>query len=88
VVFWRLGAIRPAFTGQGACPPPCTSGDVLLHTVTDAILGALCLPDIGEPHEAAAPGPGGGIVSAVLLGTLLVWRETCNALQAACCACS
>lgn len=23
-------------------------GDVLLHTVTDAILGALCLPDIGE----------------------------------------
>lgn len=25
------------------------AGDVLLHTVTDAILGALCLPDIGEP---------------------------------------
>ena len=23
-------------------------GDVLLHTVTDAILGALCLPDIGQ----------------------------------------
>lgn len=26
--------------------PP--AGDVLLHTVTDALLGALCLPDIGE----------------------------------------
>jgi 2C-methyl-D-erythritol 2,4-cyclodiphosphate synthase len=26
-------------------------GDVLLHTVTDAILGALCLPDIGEHGE-------------------------------------
>ncbi|GLI58855.1 hypothetical protein VaNZ11_000621 [Volvox africanus] len=25
-----------------------SDGDVLLHTVTDAILGALCLPDIGQ----------------------------------------
>lgn len=25
-----------------------SDGDVLLHTVTDAILGALCMPDIGE----------------------------------------
>ncbi len=28
-----------------ACP---ADGDVLLHTVVDAILGALCLPDIGQ----------------------------------------
>lgn len=25
-----------------------SDGDVLLHTITDAILGALCLPDIGQ----------------------------------------
>ena len=25
-----------------------SDGDVLLHTVVDAILGALCLPDIGQ----------------------------------------
>jgi len=25
-----------------------SDGDVLLHTVTDAVLGALCLPDIGQ----------------------------------------
>jgi 2-C-methyl-D-erythritol 2,4-cyclodiphosphate synthase len=25
-----------------------SDGDVLLHTVTDAILGALCMPDIGQ----------------------------------------
>ena len=32
-------------------PPPQSlpaDGDVLLHTVVDAILGALCLPDIGQ----------------------------------------
>lgn len=28
--------------------PSGNAGDVLLHTVTDAILGALCMPDIGE----------------------------------------
>ena len=28
--------------------PPPPPGDVLLHTVVDAILGALCLPDIGQ----------------------------------------
>lgn len=27
------------------------AGDVLLHTVTDAILGALSLPDIGKRHD-------------------------------------
>jgi hypothetical protein len=31
-----------------ACAATCAAGDVLLHTVTDAILGALSLPDIGE----------------------------------------
>jgi hypothetical protein len=30
------------------------AGDVLLHTVTDAILGALSLPDIGETAAMAA----------------------------------
>ncbi len=30
------------------------AGDVLLHTITDAILGALCLPDIGERPRGAA----------------------------------
>lgn len=30
------------------------AGDVLLHTVTDAVLGALCLPDIGEQWCAEA----------------------------------
>lgn len=29
-------------------PSHLHAGDVLLHTVTDAILGALCLPDIGQ----------------------------------------
>jgi 2C-methyl-D-erythritol 2,4-cyclodiphosphate synthase len=27
------------------------SGEVLLHTVVDAVLGALCLPDIGNGKE-------------------------------------
>lgn len=30
-------------------------GDVLLHTVTDAILGALCLPDIGQLFSDTDP---------------------------------
>lgn len=25
-----------------------SDGDVLLHCITDALLGALCLPDIGQ----------------------------------------
>jgi len=33
---------------------PLCAGDVLLHTVTDAILGALSLPDIGERATLAA----------------------------------
>jgi 2C-methyl-D-erythritol 2,4-cyclodiphosphate synthase len=31
-----------------SCCATCAAGDVLLHTVTDAILGALSLPDIGK----------------------------------------
>jgi hypothetical protein len=40
-----------------------SDGDVLLHTVTDAILGALSLPDIGACAPSvwrAGGGPGGG----------------------------
>jgi hypothetical protein len=35
-----------------------SDGDVLLHTVTDAILGALCMPDIGGWQGVAAAAPG------------------------------
>jgi hypothetical protein len=44
----------PPHSRQPAAPPPPpplpthSDGDVLLHTVVDAILGALCLPDIGQ----------------------------------------
>jgi 2C-methyl-D-erythritol 2,4-cyclodiphosphate synthase len=38
------------------------AGDVLLHTVTDAILGALSLPDIGEAAAAAAAAVAGVVV--------------------------
>lgn len=73
----RMGAARPDRRGHASswCLAPwrClmhvlrpllaarTAGDVLLHTVTDAILGALCLPDIGErarggePHRPQTP---------------------------------
>eukprot|EP00877_Chromochloris_zofingiensis_P012045 jgi/Chrzof1/7094/Cz02g10180.t1 len=39
-----LGDVLHIFTSSSLF----TAGDVLLHTVTDAILGALCLPDIGQ----------------------------------------
>lgn len=42
-----LGDVLHIFTSSSLF----TAGDVLLHTVTDAILGALCLPDIGK-HAA------------------------------------
>jgi len=32
-----------------------SDGDVLLHTVTDALLGALCLPDIGQQFPDTDP---------------------------------
>ncbi|KAK9817600.1 hypothetical protein WJX74_010422 [Apatococcus lobatus] len=32
-----------------------SDGDVLLHTVTDAILGALCMPDIGQQFPDTDP---------------------------------
>ena len=37
--------IQSAHTSQHCA---VADGDVLLHTVVDAILGALCLPDIGQ----------------------------------------
>lgn len=37
------------------------AGDVLLHTVTDAILGALSLPDIGTGLRASSNGENLGL---------------------------
>ncbi len=56
----RTRAAGSAYSCPPTLPPPCrrpalsrplpssADGDVLLHTVVDAILGALCLPDIGQ----------------------------------------
>jgi len=47
------GAARPLILGGVAIPSDCgpvshSDGDALLHAITDAILGALGAPDIGE----------------------------------------
>ena len=39
-------AVKTSTTPTTPTAPP--TGDVLLHTITDALLGALCLPDIGQ----------------------------------------
>lgn len=54
----RIGRLVQKEAANSCAHPDVTSiqtlcvyahaGDVLLHTVTDAILGALSLPDIGE----------------------------------------
>jgi len=45
-----------AAVGRLQTPLLALAGDVLLHTVTDAILGALSLPDIGKRHIPATRG--------------------------------
>jgi hypothetical protein len=45
-----------AAVGRLQTPLLALAGDVLLHTVTDAILGALSLPDIGKLHIPASWG--------------------------------
>jgi 2-C-methyl-D-erythritol 2,4-cyclodiphosphate synthase len=42
-----IGGVRMG-EGEGKGPVAHSDGDVLLHAVTDAILGALSLPDIGQ----------------------------------------
>jgi 2C-methyl-D-erythritol 2,4-cyclodiphosphate synthase len=47
----RTAARPPVCSAPPSAPltPRPSAGDVLLHTITDALLGALCLPDIGRP---------------------------------------
>ena len=51
-----IGGVRIAGGAEGRGPVAHSDGDVLYHAVTDALLGALGLPDIGElfPDKAAA----------------------------------
>lgn len=63
---------------EAATPPPprkCCAGDVLLHTVTDAILGALCLPDIGQLFPDTDPKWKGARSDVFLLEAVRLMRE-------------
>ena len=60
-----------------------TDGDVLLHTVVDAILGALCLPDIGQLFPDTDP-RWKGARSDIFLGEA-VRLLCCTAVPLCCC---
>ncbi len=49
-----IGGVRIESAG-GKGPVAHSDGDVLLHAVTDAILGALALPDIGQMFPDKSP---------------------------------
>jgi 2-C-methyl-D-erythritol 2,4-cyclodiphosphate synthase len=51
-----IGGVRMDDSGGGGKGPVAHSdGDVLLHAVTDAILGAMALPDIGQMFPDKSP---------------------------------
>ncbi|MBY0308629.1 MAG: 2-C-methyl-D-erythritol 2,4-cyclodiphosphate synthase [Phycisphaerales bacterium] len=49
-----IGGVRIG-EGEGKGPVAHSDGDVLLHAVTDAVLGALALPDIGQMFPDRSP---------------------------------
>ncbi len=61
---WLTRMVRGGLPMQAACMHTCLTrlpsdaGDVLLHTITDSILGALCLPDIGQLFPVRLTGAG------------------------------
>lgn len=54
-IFHRTSIINCWRLGNSKLHTATLSGDVLLHTVTDAILGALCLSDIGQLFPDSDP---------------------------------